>query len=411
MRRDGFEADKQDIIVSTGLGTVNLTKHRDDIHAESFIWSDDGKTIYFRAPINGTMQLFQVDYTSATMKLPDIGQITKGDFDVSGIIGQSGNILIVSRTDMNHAAELYSVNISTGEMKQLTHVNDKSYNSIGMCRTERRWITTTDAKKMLVWVIYPPDFDPNKKYPTLLYCQGGPQSPLTQFYSFRWNLQLMASNGYIVVAPNRRGMPGHGTKWNEQISGDHGGQAMKDYLSAIDALSKEKYVDKNRLGCIGASYGGYSVFMLAGIHKNRFKSFIAHDGIFDFKSMYGSTEEMWFVDWDYKGPYWDKTNPLTQKSYNQFSPSNFVDKWNTPMLIFHGGKDYRVPADQGFQAFTALQMRGIKSKLVYQFVCFSFAILIARLAYRFPHLCPKNLTQFPLLFYSPWNPCYLFRFH
>ena len=364
MRRDGYEADKQDIIASAGSGTVNLTKHRDDIHAESFKWSEDGKTIYFRAPINGTMQLFQVGYTGATMKLPEIRQITSEDFDVSDIIGQSGNALIVSRTDMNHAAELYSVNISTGEMKQLTHVNDNNYNSIGMCRTERKWITTTDAKKMLVWVIYPPDFDPNKKYPTLLYCQGGPQSPLTQFYSFRWNFQLMASNGYIVVAPNRRGMPGHGTKWNEQISGDHGGQAIKDYLTAIDALSKEKYVDKNRLGCIGASYGGYSVFMLAGIHKNRFKSFIAHDGIFDFKSMYGSTEEMWFVDWDYKGPYWDK-NPLTQKSYNQFSPSNFVDKWNTPMLIFHGGKDYRVPADQGFQAFTALQMRGIKSKLVY----------------------------------------------
>jgi dipeptidyl aminopeptidase/acylaminoacyl peptidase len=365
MKRDGYEADKQDLVAMTGMGTVNLTKHRDDIHVEGFRWSNDGRHIYFWAPINGTLQLFEVDYTGATMKLPDIRQITKGDFDINNIIGQSGNTLIVSRTDMNHAAELYTVDISSGEMKQLTHVNDSIYSTILPCRTERRWVTTTDAKKMLVWIIYPPDFDPNKKYPALLYCQGGPQSPLTQFYSFRWNFQLMASNGYIVVAPNRRGMPGHGTQWNEQISGDHGGQAMQDYLSAIDNISKEKFVDKNRLGCVGASYGGYSVYMLAGIHNHRFKTFIAHDGIFDNKSMYGSTEEMWFVNWDYKGPYWNKTNAQVQKSYTTFSPSNYVDKWNTPMLIFHGGKDYRVPADQGFQAFTALQLKGIKSKLVY----------------------------------------------
>ena len=180
----------------------------------------------------------------------------------------------------------------------------------------------------------------------------------------RWNFQLMAANGYIVVAPNRRGMPGHGTKWNEDISKDHGGQAMKDYLSAIDALSKEKFVDKNRLGCVGASYGGYSVFMLAGMHNNRFKSFISHDGIFDFKSMYGTTEEMWFVDWDYGGAYWDKKNMAAQKSYAQFSPSNFVEKWNTPILIFQGGKDYRVPIEQGQQAFQAAQLRGIKSKFI-----------------------------------------------
>jgi dipeptidyl aminopeptidase/acylaminoacyl peptidase len=175
----------------------------------------------------------------------------------------------------------------------------------------------------------------------------------------------MAANGYIVVAPNRRGMPGHGTKWNEQISKDHGGQAMRDYLSAIDNVSKEKFVDKARLGCVGASYGGYSVFMLAGMHNNRFKSFISHDGIFDFRSMYGTTEELWFVDWDYGGPYWDTKNAAAQKSYQQFSPSNFVSKWNTPMLIFQGGKDYRVPTDQALQAFQALQLKGIKSRLVY----------------------------------------------
>ena len=365
MKRDGYESDKQDIVAFTGMGVVNLTKNRDDIHVEGFQWSEDGRNIFFWAPINGTLQLFEVDYTGATMKLPDIRQITKGDFDITGVVGQNGNTLIVSRTDMNHAVELYSVDISTGAMKQLTHVNDASYNSIGLSKTERRWVTTTDNKKMLVWVVYPPDFNPDKKYPTLLYCQGGPQSSLTQFYSFRWNFQLMASQGYIVVAPCRRGMPGFGTKWNEEISKDHGGQAMKDYLSATDALSKEKFVDKSRLGCVGASYGGYSVYMLAGIHNNRFKTFIAHDGIFDTKSMYGTTEELWFVNWDYGGPYWDKSNAAAQKAYSIFNPSNYVDKWNTPIMIVQGGKDYRVPIEQGLQAFQAAQLKGIKSKLLY----------------------------------------------
>jgi dipeptidyl aminopeptidase/acylaminoacyl peptidase len=369
MKRDGYESDKQDIVASTGLGTVNLTGHRDDIHVQGFKWSKDGKNIFFFAPVNGTLQLFTVDYTGATMKLPDIKQITSGDFDISGIVGQSGNNLVVSRTDMNHSTELYSVNLADGSMTQLTHVNDDTYNSIGLCKTERRWVTTTDGKKMLVWVIYPPGFDANdktgKKYPTLLYCQGGPQSPLTQFYSYRWNFQTIASQGYIVVAPNRRGMPGHGTKWNEQISKDHGGQAMKDYLSAIDAVSKEKYVDKNRLGCVGPSYGGYSVYMLAALHGKRFKSFFAHDGIFDMRSMYGTTEELFFVDWDWGGNYWDKKNLAAQRSYNLQNPINHVSKWNTPIMIVQGGRDYRVPVEQGLQAFQAAQLRGIKSRLLY----------------------------------------------
>lgn len=367
MKRDGYESDKQDLVAFTGMGNsvVNLTGHRDDIHVEGFRWSEDGKNVFFWAPVNGTIQLFEVDYVGATKKLPVVKQITKGDFDVTGIVGQSGNKLIITRTDMNHAAELYSVNIADGSMSQLTHVNDDTYKSIGLCKTERKWVTTTDGKKMLVWMIYPPDFDAAKKYPTLLYCQGGPQSPLTQFYSFRWNFQLMASQGYIVVAPCRRGMQGFGTKWNEEISKDHGGQAMKDYLAAIDAVSKEKYVDKNRLGCVGASYGGYSSFMLAGIHNNRFKTFIAHDGIFDMRSMYGTTEEMWFVNYDWGGPYWDKKNMAAKKSYNEFNPINKVDKWNTPILIIQGGKDYRVPIEQGLQAFQAAQLRNIKSKLLY----------------------------------------------
>lgn len=365
MKRDGYEADKQDLVVSNGISTINLTGQRDDIHVEGFKWSDDDKTLFFWAPINGTLQLFSVNYPGNTKMLPIVRQISKGDFDITGIIGQTRDNLIVSRTDMNHAAEIYSVEINTGNMKQLTHVNDAAYASIGACKTERRFVKTTDGKQMLVWVIYPPDFDPHKKYPTLLYCQGGPQSALTQFYSFRWNFQLMASQGYIVVAPNRRGMPGHGTKWNEQISKDHGGQAIKDYLSAIDALAKEPFVDKGRLGCIGASYGGYSVFMLAGVHNKRFKTFISHDGIFDMRSMYGTTEEMWFVDWDWGGNYWDKKNVAAQKSYSQFNPVNYVDKWNTPILIVQGGKDYRVPIEQGQGAFQAAQLRGIKSKFIY----------------------------------------------
>ncbi|MBK8608584.1 MAG: S9 family peptidase [Chitinophagaceae bacterium] len=364
MRRDGFESDKQDIVVSDGQSKMNLTTLRDDIHVESFRWADDGKSIYFIAAVNGTRQLFVVSYPGLTRMLPRVSQLTRGDFDVNGIVGQSGNTIIVSRTDMNHAAEIYTVNSANGEMAQLTHVNDETYASIGLSKTERRFVKTTDGKNMLVWVIYPPGFDATKKYPALLYCQGGPQSSLTQSYSTRWNFQLMAARGYIVVAPSRRGMPGFGTKWNEDISKEHGGQAMQDYLSAIDALSKEKYVDKNRLGCVGASYGGYSVFMLAGMHNNRFKSFISHDGIFDFKSMYGTTEELWFVDWDYGGAYWDMSNQAAQKSYTRYSPSNFVQKWNTPILIFQGGKDYRVPIEQGQQAFQAAQLRGIKSKFI-----------------------------------------------
>jgi len=367
MKREGYEADKQDLLVRTQEhGIVNLTQNYDTLWVEGFKWSTDGSRIYFWSAIRGTLQLFEISNpTSGSSQSRKLRQITNGDFDVNGIVGESGKNLIVSRTDMNHSAELYSVDISNGSMKQLTHVNDSIYNSIGMCNTERKWVTTTDGKKMLVWMIYPPDFDPSQKYPTLLYCQGGPQSPLTQVYSYRWNFQLMASQGYIVVAPCRRGMQGFGTKWNEQVSKDHGGQVMKDYLSAIDAASKEKYVDKTRLGCVGPSYGGYSSYMLAGIHNNRFKTFIAHDGIFDMRSMYGTTEEMWFVNWDWGGPYWDKKNAAAQKTFSQFNPINYVDKWNTPILIIQGGRDYRVPIEQGMQAFQAAQLRGIKSKLLY----------------------------------------------
>ncbi len=366
MKRDGYEADKQDIAVLYNGAYYNLTEKRDDIHVESFKWSDDGKAIYFNAPVNGTLQLFKIDHFVATKTTYSgtISQLTSGDFDVAGIVGELDGKLVVTRDDMNHAPELYTVELSSGKMTQLTHVNDTFYGGLTLCKTERKFVETTDKKKMLEWIIYPPNFDPAKKYPTLLYCQGGPQSALTQFYSFRWNFQLMASQGYIVVAPNRRGMPGYGTKWNEEISKDWGGQVMNDYLSAIDDATNLPYVNKDRLGCIGASFGGFSVFALEGLHNGRFKTFIAHDGVFDFRSMFGTTDEMWFEYWEKGGAYWEKDNAVAQKSFAQ-SPSNFVDKWNTPIMIIQGGKDYRVPIEQGQQAFQAAQLKGIKSKFLY----------------------------------------------
>jgi dipeptidyl aminopeptidase/acylaminoacyl peptidase len=364
MKRDGYESDKNDIIVKDGTNLTNLTAGWDGT-VNSFTWSQDGKKIFFIAAVDGTLQLFEVDNPGPTKKLPVVKQLTKGDFDVTGIVGQVVNDLIVSRTDMNHATELFKVDLSNGRFVQLTYVNDDTYKRLMLGKTEKRYVKTTDGKQMLVWVMYPPGFDPSKKYPTLLYCQGGPQSPLTQFYSFRWNFQLMAANGYIVVAPARRGMPGFGVAWNEQISKDWGGQVMEDYLTAIDEVSKEDFVDKSRLGCVGASYGGYSVFYLAGIHNNRFKTFISHDGVFNLKSMYGTTEELWFVNWDLGGPYWDKRNAKAQKTYQQFDPSSLVDKWNTPIMIVQGGLDFRVPIGQSLEAFQAAQLRGIKSRLLY----------------------------------------------
>ena len=364
MKRDGYEADKNDIIVNFKGPNVNLTANWDG-SVESFIWSKDGKNVYFQAPIDGTLQLFVVDFPGLTKKMPQVVQVTNGDFDVSGLVGIVGDKIIMTRSDMNHAAELYSYDLKKKVWNQLSNVNTTAYSKLALSKTERRYVTTTDGKKMLVWVIFPPNFDASKKYPTLLYCQGGPQSPLTQFYSFRWNFQLMAANGYIVVAPNRRGMQGHGVEWNEQISKDWGGQVMNDYLSAIDDVAKESYVDKARLGCVGASYGGYSAFYLAGIHNNRFKTFIAHDGVFNTQSMFGTTEEVFFNNWDFGGAYWEKDNKVAHKTYTDFNPASHVDKWNTPILIIQGGIDFRVPIGQSQEAFQAAQLRGIKSRFLY----------------------------------------------
>ena len=364
MKRDGYEADKNDIIVRFKGIDINLTANWDN-SVNSFQWSKDGKKVYFTAAIDGTTQLFEVNFPGLTKIAITVQQLTTGDFDVHDIIDITGETAILNRTDMNHALEVYSYNLKKKTWMQLTKVNNDAYSKLSLPKYERRYVTTTDGKKMLVWVILPPNFDKTKKYPTLLYCQGGPQSPLTQSYSFRWNFSLMASQGYVVVAPNRRGMYGHGQEWNEQISKDWAGQVMDDYLSAIDDVSKESYVDKTRLGCVGASYGGYSVFYLAGIHNNRFKSFIAHDGVFNTQSMFGTTEEVFFNNWDFGGAYWEKENKTAQKSYTTFNPINFVEKWNTPILIIQGGKDFRVPIGQGQEAFQAAQLRGIKSKFLY----------------------------------------------
>ena len=363
MKRDGYEADKNDIIVRYKGQDLNLTSNWDGT-VDSFSWSNNGKKVYFIAPINGTKQLFFIEFQGSKKISFEVNQLTDGDFDVNAIVGFSETAVLVTRTDMNHAPEVYSYDLTKKTWNQVTKVNNEAYAKINSCKTEKRWINTTDGKKMLVWVILPPNFDRTKKYPTLLYCQGGPQSALTQSYSFRWNFQLMASQGYVIVAPNRRGMPGHGTAWNEQISGDWGGQVMDDYLAAIDDVAKESYVDPTRLGAVGASYGGYSVFYLAGIHKNRFKTFIAHAGIFNTESMYGTTEEVFFTNWDSGGAYWEKENPIAQKTFNQFNPIKLVNNWNTPILIIQGGKDYRVPIGQGQEAFQAAQLKGIKSKFL-----------------------------------------------
>lgn len=358
MEHEGYEADKNDIVVmdwKTGAKS-NMTGSWDESVTGTTFWSSDSKSIFFNAAFRGTVQLFSVDLKNAK-----VSQITKGNFDVNDIFAQGKRSLLVSKTDINHGAELFSVDLKNGELSQVTDVNKDTYAKLAQGKSELKMVKTSDGKEMGVWFHYPPNFDPNKKYPTLLYCQGGPQSGLTQFFSTRWNFALMAANGYIVVAPNRRGMPGWGTKWNEEISRDWGGQPMRDYLAATDYAKTLPYVDGERVAAVGASYGGYSVFMLAGIHENRFKTFIAHDGLFDMKSWYLTTEELWFANWDLGSP-WEKPLP---KAYTEFNPSNFVEKWNKPIMIIQGGIDFRVPYEQGQEAFQSAKLRGLKSKLVY----------------------------------------------
>jgi dienelactone hydrolase len=358
MERDGYEADKNDIVIMDwkSKAKTNLTKAWDESVTGDVKWASDSKLIYFTSAFRGTKQLFSVDVKNKTVK-----QITKGDFDINDVVLENKGKLWVTKTDINHSADLFEVD-SKGSLKQITDINKDNYSKLVQGKSELKMVKTTDGKEMGVWFHYPPNFDSNKKYPTLVYCQGGPQSGLTQFFSTRWNFALMAANGYIVVAPNRRGMPGWGVKWNEEISGDWGGQPIKDYLSATDFAKTLPYVDGNRVAAVGASYGGYSVFMLAGVHENRFKTFIAHDGLFDMKSWYGTTEELWFANWDLGGNYWQKPTP---KAYSDFNPSNFVAKWNKPIMVIQGGIDFRVPYEQGQEAFQAAKLKGLKTKFLY----------------------------------------------
>ncbi len=358
MKTPGFEADKNrlmcyDFKTKTAKDlTANI-----DITTEGFSWTADGNMIYFISPYQGANQIFCYSFKTNNFK-----QITKDWHDYNAIeVGVKGkqNYILGSRVDFSNPTELFSVD-DRGIETQITFVNKDLHNSISWGKVEKRMVKTYDGKDMLVWVIYPPGFDKSKKYPTLLYCQGGPQGMVSQFWSARWNFQLMAANGYIVVAPNRRGLPGFGQAWNDEISGDYGGACMKDYLSAIDDVSKESYVNKDKMGCVGASFGGYSVYYLAGHHEKRFKAFIAHCGMFNVTSWYGTTEEQWFANFDQRGSYWQ--NP---ENYAKFSPHNFVKNWDAPILVIHNEKDFRVPLGQGMEAFTAAQQMNIPSRFLY----------------------------------------------
>ncbi len=359
MERDGYESDKNRLFLAnleTGEKTDLTADFDQNVHSLS--WDAESSAIFFTSNIHGTDEIYRLNLADGS-----ISRLTDGIHNYQ-TVEQAGSKLVAQKVSMSQPAELYLVDPETGTDQPLTMVNKGILDQLTMGKVEERWLETTDGKQMHTWVIYPPNFDPNKKYPALLYCQGGPQGTVSQFWSYRWNFQMMAANGYIVVAPNRRGLPGFGQEWNEQISKDYGGQNIKDYLTAIDELAKEPFVDENRLGAVGASYGGFSVFFLAGNHDGRFNAFISHDGMFNFEHMYTTTEEMWFVNWDIGGPFWEKDNAAAQRSYT-FSPHNFVQNWDTPILVIHGEKDFRVPPDQGMAAFNAAVLRDIPAQFLY----------------------------------------------
>ncbi len=355
MATDGYEADKERMMMlDLTDGSKKDLSEGFDQNCSGFTWSEQDERIYFISGMNATYQIHAHNLATGTTS-----NITLGAHDYT-TIAAAGSFIIGTRMSLSSPTEIFRVGLD-GEEVQLTFTNQEILSRITMGEVKERWVKTTDGKSMLVWVMYPPFFDRAKKYPAILYCQGGPQSAVSQFWSYRWNLQMMAANGYIVVAPNRRGLPTFGQEWNDQIAGDYGGQNMKDMLSAIDELSKEPYVDAKRLGAVGASYGGYSVLWLAGHHEKRFKAFISHCGIYDFESMYGSTEEYFFVNHDYEGPYWAQPKP---NSYS-FSPHLSVDKWDTPIMLITGGYDFRIPYTQSLEAFNAAQLRGIPSRLMF----------------------------------------------
>lgn len=359
MERDGYEADKNRLFVmdlETGK-KKDFTKNFDQ-SVGNLAWDKDNNTVWFISDYHATDEIYSLNTTSGEIK-----KHTDGIHNYTSVAPVNGS-LITTQVSMSKPAEIYRTDPATGKDEELSFINKPLLDQLTMGKVEKRWVKTTDNKDMLVWMIYPPHFDPNQKYPAILYCEGGPQSTVSQFWSYRWNFQQMAANGYIIVAPNRRGLPGFGQEWLEQISGDYSGQNIKDYLSAIDEAKKEPYIDENRLGCIGASYGGYSVYYLAGHHNNRFKAFIAHCGIFDLEMQYYTTEEMWFAHWDLGGAPWEKNNKIAQRTYAN-SPHKFVGNWDTPILVIHGQKDFRIDASQGMAAFNAARMRGIPAQYLY----------------------------------------------
>ena len=361
MERDGYESDQNRLMVmDLATGEKRFVSKAFDSNVDSYCWSADCSKLYFTGVWHGESHVYQIDLANGDQITP----LTEGMYDYGSVALLAGDKLIAQRHSMSMADEIYTIDLAAGNaVAQLTFENKHLYDQLEMGKVEERWMTTTDGKQMLTWVIYPPHFDPSKKYPTLLFCEGGPQSPVSQFWSYRWNFQIMAANDYIVVAPNRRGLPGFGMEWNEAVSGDYGGQCMRDYFTAIDEMAKEPYVDKDRLGCVGASFGGFSVYWLAGHHDKRFKAFIAHDGIFNMEMQYLETEEMWFANWDMGGAYWEKDNAVARRTFAN-SPHRFVDKWDTPILCIHGEKDYRILANQGMAAFNAAVLRGVPAELL-----------------------------------------------
>lgn len=359
MARDGYEADKIRLFIAD-LTTGEKKDYSADFdnNAEQMCWSSDGTTLYFVSSVEATDQLFSLNVSSG-----EIACLTEGVHNYGHPI-PAGEKLLVTKTSMSQPAELCLVHPVTGGEEPLTAVNKGILDQLTFGKVEKRMVKTSDNREMVTWVIYPPGFDPAKKYPALLYCQGGPQSTVNQFWSYRWNFQMMAAGGYIVVAPNRRGVPGFGQEWNEQISGDYGGQNIRDLLAAIDDVAAEPYVDRERLGAVGASYGGFAVNYLAGNHNGRFKAFVSHCGIFNFDQQYVTTEEMWFENFDIGGPFWDKSNATAQRSYS-FSPHHFVGNWDTPILVIHGEKDFRIPYTQGMGAFNAAVLRDIPAQFLF----------------------------------------------
>ena len=362
MERDGYESDRTRLcVLNLKTGEKKYVTESFESGVNEFCWTPDSKGFYFTGVWHGTTHVYTTNLKG------EVAQVTEGDYDYT-LLGMlaDGKGVLVKRHSMSAADEVYAVQRKGKKttVEQLTFENQTFYDQLTMGEVKARWVKTVDGKDMLCWVVYPPHFDPHKKYPTLLFCEGGPQSPVSQFWSYRWNFQIMAANDYIVIAPNRRGLPGFGMEWLEEISGDYSGLCMQDYLAAIDDIAKEPYVDSEHLGAVGASFGGYSVYWLAGNHGKRFKAFIAHDGIYNTQQQYVETEELWFPNWDLKSAPWEKTaNGQMQKAFAT-SPHLYVDRWDTPILCIHGQKDFRIEYTQAESAFTAAKMRGIPAQLL-----------------------------------------------